>query len=79
MVTGAERDPKCGDPSFIKFVKDTTSLLFCAYTGITRQKTKLTVIIVTKTKSNANQLDHKLIANDSSLFDILYMEDGLGK
>jgi hypothetical protein len=56
MVIVAGRDPKCGDPSFIKFVKDTTSLLFCAYSGTYRQKTKLTVIIVTKTKYNADNL-----------------------
>ena len=55
MIIGAGRD-KCRDPSFIKFVKDTISLLFCAYSGTYRQKTKLTVIIVTKAKYNADNL-----------------------
>lgn len=37
MVTGADRDPKCGDPCFIKFAKEMSLLLlFCADAGTPR-------------------------------------------
>ena len=73
MVTGAYRDPRCGDPSFIRSSKEI--LLFRAYVGIIKQETQLTVAIVTKPRDKTNHLEHKLLASDSSLFKLLYIED----
>ena len=68
MVTGANGDPKCGDPSFIKFAKEMFLLLlfFCADAGTPRQKVKLTTTIETKIKDKTNRLEHKLVASASS-------------
>ena len=74
MVTGADGDPKCGDPSFIKFAKEMfLLLLFCADAGTPRQEVKLTITIETKIKDKTNRLEHKLVANGSSLFKLLYV------
>ena len=77
MVTGADGDPKCGDPSFIKFAKEMfllLLLLFCADAGTPGQKIKLTITIETKIKDKTNRLEHKLVASDSSLFNLSYVQ-----
>jgi hypothetical protein len=74
MVTGADGDPKCGDPCFIKFAKEMfLLLLFYADAATPRWKIKLTITIETKIKDKTNRLEHKLVASGSSTFKLSYV------